>query len=181
MASLYYDGDVRRIYEVPDDSSFVVVGGFRVYTPNNLGAAATAVDFTAIELWSQWVDYHEVNKWSTLCFDRSGGAFRETTDEGDQFALTDIRFVNGWQFVPADYRHICTLNGNILPDSGIGYHFDTERITATPPPEVKVLFGDRGSLTRLDGGGSVGVVDMGEVWAAMTVLADYVRRAHVNT
>ena len=156
MASLFFDGDLQRVYEVPDDSTFTVDGGgYRIYTPNDpLAEPSTA--FTAVELWSAWVDYHEANKWALLCFDRSGGEFRETTDVGDIYSVTEIRFINDWQFVPANYRHILTLEGNILPNATTGYHFDTDRITASPPPEVKVLFADRGQFVQLDGVGSGG-------------------------
>ena len=151
MASLHFDGDLQRIYEVPDGSTFTVDGaGYRIYTPAD-PTLEPQISFTAIELWSAWVDYHEANKWALLCFDRSGGEFRETTPEGDVYAVTEIRFINDWQYVPANYRHIYVLDGNVLPNLATGNHFDTDRITALPPPEGKVLFADRGQYVQLDG------------------------------
>lgn len=158
MPSLWFDGDLQRVYEVPDDSSFTVdASGYRVYTPNNLATAPTTLSFTVIEVWSAWVDYHDANKWALLCFDRSAGEFRETDADGnDIFGLTELRFLNDWHYVPADYRHLSILDGNFLPNLSTGNHFDTDRITSIPPPEVKVLFADRGQLSIIDGGGSGG-------------------------
>lgn len=173
MASLLFDGDVQRVYEVPDSSSFVVDGGgYRIYTPDTPNTDPTS--FTAIELWTAWVDYHDANKWASLCFDRSGGAFRETTSVGDVYAVTEIRFINDWHFVPANYFHVVTLDGNVLPNLNTGQHSDYTRVTDIPPPQVKVQFADRGQFTQVNSGSGISASELdardrrliGHIWAS---------------
>jgi outer membrane lipoprotein-sorting protein len=129
---LHFDGDTRRIYEVPVNSSFVVDGqGFRIYTPDVLVGANLATSITATDLWSRWVDYHSVNQWAELALDKSGGAFRKFDELGSPiYATFDLRLTNDWAVVPADYKHDFLVVGNIFPNSSSGVDFDTDRITA---------------------------------------------------
>lgn len=145
MASLYFDGDKRRVYEVPDNSSFSVDGdGYRVYTPNDLGAAETLIQFTAVQIWTAYVDFHDGDKWTTLAFDRAGGQYRDTIGGVDVYAVTELRFINEWAFVPANYKHKSVIEGNVLPDITFGDVFDAGRLTE--PVETKINFADRGAV-----------------------------------
>lgn len=156
-SSLFFDGDKRRIYEVPvvGASSFSVdVNGYRIYTPDDPATAPTRIAFTVFDLWSRWVDYHNSNKWALLAFDRSGGAYRYTDDLGnDVYALPDLRFINGWAYVPANYDHDTVLDGNLYPDVNTGLDFDTARITARVSP--RILFSDRGERSLILSGGGL--------------------------
>ena len=131
MASLFFDGDVRRIYEVPDNSSFVLNGAYRVYTPNDIPSAPVETFTSVSEVWSRWVDYHDANKWALLAFSRQGGAFRFLDEDSNSvFATADFRLINDWQLVPADYPHKWWVVGNLLPNLATGEDFDTTRITS---------------------------------------------------
>jgi hypothetical protein len=131
MTSLLFDGDVRRIYEVPNDSSYTVgSGGIRRYVPNNIGVASKEVRITTTAVWSRFVDYHNINKWSTNAFIKTGGAFRSTINGSDVFATFDIRLTNDWLIVPADYPHKFIIDGNLFPNENTGEDFDTSVITS---------------------------------------------------
>lgn len=118
MPTVFFDGDKRRIYEVPDaPSSFVVDGsGYRVYTPDdNRDDEFVQADFQQ-DIWSDFQDWHKANEWSTIAFGRTGGAPRG----GGQFATNDysINTSLGWKIVPANYPHIWEIYGNLLSDEG---------------------------------------------------------------
>lgn len=126
---LYFDGDLRRVYEVPAQSTFTTDGqGYRAYVPIYAGDVATEI--TTTELWSAWVDWHSLNLWSTLALDKSGGDARFEDDGGTVYATFDLRLMNGWQIVPADYPHRMVVQGNLFPDANLGEEFDTSRTTS---------------------------------------------------
>ena len=155
MATLLYDGDKKRVYEVPVASSFVTDGdGFRIYTPNDIPSAAKDVSFTVFDLWSRWVDYHNAEKWALLALAISGGAFRYTKDGSDIYALPDLRWANDWLFVPSDYTHNLVIEGNIYPNLATGLDFDVARLTAQGV-SPRILFTDRGERSVIAGGGAV--------------------------
>jgi len=130
MASLEFDEDLRRIYEVPTDPQNTVDGsGYKIYT--SLGLNELNVRFTATFCWSRWVDFHNTNKWSTEAFSKSGGALRGQNDLGDDiFATFDLRLTNDWLFVPANYPHNLFLDGNIFPNLLSGEDADYNRVSA---------------------------------------------------
>lgn len=128
---LYFDGDVKRIYEVPTNSTFAVVGGnHRLYTPVDIPSAPTETEISTVELWSKWVDWHYANQWSTLAFSKSGGTFRFNDAQGNPIYQTfDLRLLNDWRFAPADYAHSVTIRGNLFPNDD-GSDFCTTYLTA---------------------------------------------------
>ncbi len=132
MASLFHDGDLRVIYEVPTDPTFTVDGGgYRIYTPAS--APEDEVRFTTTDLWSRFVDYRAIEEWSTVAYSRQGGAFRFQDELGnDVFATFDLRCINDWLFVPANYPHKVVIAGNFFPNltgPNAGSEFDTSRLT----------------------------------------------------
>jgi len=136
--SLYFDEDKRRIYEVPDSSSFITDGsGYRIYTPIDIPSAETKVVINTTFLWSRFVDFHNSEKWTTLAFSKTGGAFRYNDENGlPIYAAFDLRLINLWQFVPANYDHNFLINGNALEELTLEEFFDTTRITANVSPRI---------------------------------------------
>jgi len=158
-ASLHFDGDRRRVYEVPDGGSFTTDGdGYRIYTPGPSPEADTS--FSTTELWSRWVDWHATNKWATLAMSKSGGAFRGLDQNGDEvYATFDLRWTNQWSFVPANYPHRTVIIGNIYPNED-GVDFDTSRVTSQGV-SPRIQFADSLQVLRQDdaGGGGGGLSD----------------------
>lgn len=138
MASLHHDLHTRRIYEVPENSTYTVdVDGYFVYTPLDVETAEKVVTFTNFDLWSRFVDYHFLNEWSTLAYDYSGGAFIETDENGnDRFDPFSLRLINDWEFVPANYPHLLKVDGNVRPQFGTDTFFDKDRLTNFVETEV---------------------------------------------
>lgn len=123
----FFDGDKRRIYEVPPSATFTLVGGYRVYGAG-LGAAIMTADVKA-DLWSRWVDWMaEGNDWSLPAFDRSGGNLRPT----GEYASADFQLLTdtGWRLVLANYPHETIITGNLFP-VGADSLFDTTRLTVS--------------------------------------------------
>ena len=160
MVSLFFDGDLRRIYEVPEASTFVVDGsGYRIYTPIDVGTADTDVQITSTELWSRWVDYHNTSKWARLAFNKTGGAFRDLDNLGNEvYATFDIRLINDWQIVPANYPHKFTIAGNLFENLPAGTDFDVDRITVQGV-SPRIERADSLQIVRENGGGNVANVD----------------------
>jgi hypothetical protein len=132
--SIYIDGDLRRIYEVPDDSMYTTDGnGYRKYVANDLQAAdKTPMLDVQRDVWSRYVDWYNAHLWSTRAMTRSGGAQRGVDDIGNPVYATNdyqMRVSIGWQFVPADYPHVLTLVGNYLSDTADPL-FDSARIAS---------------------------------------------------
>lgn len=148
---LHFDGDLRRIYEVPENSSYSVDSdGYRVYVPDNVGTAEQEVIFSTTQLWSRFVDFHNLNKWSTLAFIKQGGGFRFTDQNGvDVYQTFDIRLINGWEVVPADYPHKLLIFGNLFGDQVTGRDFDDSRITSLGV-SPRVFFSDSLQTAGID-------------------------------
>lgn len=148
---LYHDGDLRRIYEVPEDSSFIVDGdGYRIYTPDDIPSADTEVIISTTSFWSRFVDFRALEEWSTVAYDRTGGAFRFQNEFGvDVFQTFDLRLKNGWEVVPADYPHRFTVFGNLFASTDTGRDFDIERITANGV-SPRVFFSDSLQTAGID-------------------------------
>jgi len=154
MASLFFDGDKKVIYEVPDASSYTVDGdGYRIYTPDDIPSATLNNVITTYDIWSRWVDFHAVNKWALLALDISGGAYRYTDQSGDVYALIDIRLLHDWLLVPADYPHNWLVIGNLYPNEATGFDFDSTRLTAFGV-SPRIQFADRGEKSVIAGGGT---------------------------
>jgi len=159
---LYFDGDLRRIYEVPENSSFTVDGeGYRVYVPDDVGSASTNTVLTTTFLWSRYVDWHSANLWSTRAYRKDGGNFRFNDDLGNPvFNGFDIRLINGWELVPANYPHVWLVFGNLFGDEVTGRDFDTERLTAQGV-SPRVRFAD--SLQTVSTGSATGLTAQQEI------------------
>lgn len=124
----FFDGDKRRIYEVPPDSNFTVDGdGYRIYEPSNvtIAPAVLTVDVKK-DLWSRWVDYYSTALWSIEAFSRSGGTLRPT----GEYAPADFQLMTsvGWKIVLANYPHETIFYGNLFPE-GTDSLFDIARLT----------------------------------------------------
>jgi len=128
-SGLYFDGDLRRIYEVPQGGSFTTDGdGFRTYWPGPSPDLIVTISHT--DLWSRFVEYRQENEWSSVAFSKSGGAFRFNDSQGTPiFATFDLRLINNWELVPANYPHSWTIDGNVFPNEA-GRDFDTAMLTS---------------------------------------------------
>lgn len=145
----FFDGDKRRIYEVPPGAGYTLSpGGLRVYD-QGAGTAIMAVDVKR-DLWSRWVDWMAAgNDWSLPAFDRQGGNLRPT----GEFASVDFTLIttSGWRLVLANYPHETILAGNLFPQ-GADSLFDFTPITANGV--VPRLQGSANLLTYNLAGGS---------------------------
>lgn len=133
--TIFIDGDKKRIYEVPDLSSFIVDGsGYRIYTPDSLIGRTN--EFVQLnfqqDIWSRFQDWHKDNEWSSVAIGRSGGASRGSVDASEVFASNDYSMLTavGWALVPANYPHILEIFGNLLADQQDVSVFDADRITS---------------------------------------------------
>ena len=133
--TIFIDGDKKRIYEVPDLSSFTVDGsGYRIYAPTTLTGRLD--EFVQLnfqkDVWSVFQDWHKNNEWSTIAICRSGGSSRGLVGIIEVFASNDysILTVDGWKFVPANYAHTLEIFGNILSDVQNISIFDPIRLTS---------------------------------------------------
>lgn len=132
MATLFFDGDLRRIYEVPENSSYsIVAGGYRVYTPDDITQAKLSVNMSIEYVWNRYTDYNFLNEWATLAFNKAGGAFRFPDENGNPiYATADFRLINNWELVQANYPHEWNILGNLFGDINTGKVFDISNITA---------------------------------------------------
>ncbi len=113
-----FDGNKRRVYENPPDSSYIVVDGYRIYTPNNI-VTAPQILYTDVkeDLWSRYCDYMYNTDWSTKVFFRSGGSYRFDDENGNpEFQSADftLNANEGWRIVLANYPHETIFNGNLF-------------------------------------------------------------------
>lgn len=148
----FFDGDLRRIYEVPPNSSFVIDGGgYRIYTPNNILTAPKVMTADVKkDLWSRWVDWYSSALWSLEAFSRSGGNLRPT----GEYAPADFQLMTdaGWRIVLADYPHETIFYGNLFA-VGTDSLYDFTRLTEVGV--VPRLQGSANLLTyNISGGGS---------------------------
>lgn len=118
--SWYFDGVLRRIYEVPPGATFTVNGGYRIYNGGTSSAPLLTTDVKK-DLWSRWVDWHAQNDWALLAFERSGGNLRPT----GEYASADFSLLtsNGWRIIMANYPHETVFNGNLFAE-GLDSLFD---------------------------------------------------------
>lgn len=157
MATLYFDGDLRRIYEVPTNGAFTIDGnGHRIYS----GPGEEDSRITSTYLWSRWVDWHSQNLWAELAFEKSGGAYRYTLDGDDYYATFDLRLINEWVIVPADYKHNFTILGNLFPNEN-GVDFDTHDILNVQFSS-RIFFSDSLQIVKQAGGSA----DLSEIYTA---------------
>lgn len=152
----YFDGDLRRIYEVPPDSSYVINGGgYRVYTPNNVLTAPSILTINVQkDLWSRWVDWYSSALWSLEAFSRSGGSLRPT----GEYAPADFQLMtsSGWKIVLANYSHESVFYGNLFA-VGTDSLFDNSLLTVNGV--VPRLQGSANLLTYTSTIGGVGTVE----------------------
>jgi hypothetical protein len=131
MASFFFDGNKRLIYEVPTNPNLVVdENGYRIYTPLGGGDNPSRLDIQK-DLWSRFQDWYALNKWSTIAVSRAGGNFRGTDAQGNDLYQTNdftIKTSLGWRIVLANYPHELILRGNLFSDDGSTL-FDYSRIT----------------------------------------------------
>jgi len=123
----YFDGDKKRIYEVPPSSSFVIDGGgYRIYN-GGLSPSILNVDVKK-DLWSRWVDWHQFHDWALPAFSASGGNLRPT----GEFAPADFSLLTsvGWRIVLANYIHETIFYGNLFAE-GSDSLFDFSRLSTT--------------------------------------------------
>lgn len=165
MPEFFFDGNTKRIYEVPDNSTFIVVSGYRIYTPIGVGAALVLIDIQR-DLWSRFQDYTVVNPWVEIAFSRTGGAFRRLDASGgslfqtnDFILLTSI----GWRIVLANYQHEVVLQGNLRSDDGSSL-FDNSRLTANGVVPRLEGFDSLQTYTVSSGGGGGGATPS-EIWS----------------
>lgn len=156
MATLYFDGDRRRIYEVPISGSYTTdADGYRVYTPSGAGEAIVYYDVQR-DFWSRFQDYQFENKWTTLALSRSGGSQRGFDELGNAVFQTNDFTLNtgeGWRLVLANYDHEVIFNGNLFSGSSSSL-FDYARVSAIPPPRPRLQGSDALLTYQVDGTGS---------------------------
>lgn len=164
MPGLLFDGNKRRIYEVPGDTlgaDFTYTTdaqGFRVYVPIGQGPAQITFDAQR-DIWSRFQEYFDQNKWTTIALTRSGGASRGFDDQGNEIFQTNdftLDTPNGWRLVLANYDHETIFRGNLFSGSDSISLLDYSRITAIPPPRSRVSGFDALITYAISTGGSGG-------------------------
>lgn len=171
----FFDGVLRRIYEVPPGASFTTDGnGYRIYDGGPGAPALLSVDVQK-DLWSRWVDWHALHDWALLAFSKAGGALRPNGQPGpvDFTCRTSV----GWRLVLANYPHETQFFGNFFPE-GADSIFDYDRITALVP--VPRLEGSANLLTYSYATGGADAAAVAEaVWQHATGAALAARLAEV--
>lgn len=146
----FFDGDKRRIYEVPPSATYTVDGGgYRIYG-QGLGTALMETDVKR-DLWSRWVDWHATHDWALEAFSASGGNLRPT----GEFAPADfsLQTAVGWRIVLANYPHETVFYGNLFAQ-GSDSLFDNARLGVLGV--VPRMQGSANLLTYTGGGGGGG-------------------------
>lgn len=151
IGDFFFDGDKRKIYEAPAGFSHTLDGdGFRIYAPDDEPSAPTQLIYSTYELWSRAVDYLDFADWARLIFSIAGGAYRYTDQFGDEkYSLIDIRLINDWAYVPANYPHSTYIRGNMFPNKATDIDFDTSRLTVDGV-SPRIFFSDAGERTKED-------------------------------
>lgn len=147
----FFDGVLRRVYEVPPGATFTTDGsGYRVYNGGPAPAAVLAVDVKK-DLWSRWVDWHALHDWALLAFSVSGGSQRPT----GEFATADFSLLtsSGWRIVLANYPHETIFYGNLFPE-GYDSLFDFARLSVVGV--VPRMQGSANLLTYISASGGAG-------------------------
>ena len=131
FGDFFFDGDKKKIYEAPVGFSYVLDGnGFRIYTPDDEPSAPIQLLFSTYELWSRYVDYMDAIEWAYRALNISGGAYRYTDQfNEDKYSLIDLRLINDWAYVQADYPHTTFIKGNLFPNESNNVIFDSTRIS----------------------------------------------------
>ena len=167
----YFDGDKRRIYEVPPGASYVTDGnGYRIYDGGTSPAVMT-VDVQK-DNWSRWVDWQALNDWALPAFSKSGGSQRPT----GEFSPVDFSLLtaSGWRYVLANYPHETIFYGNLFAE-GTDSLFDFSRLTAVGV--VPRLQGSANLLTfNTTGGGGGGSAPTAAENAAAVWAHPYVKK-----
>jgi len=164
MSEFFFDGNTKRIYEVPDNSTFTVVSGYRIYTPIGAGAELVLIDIQR-DLWSRFQDYTAANPWVVIAFSRTGGAFRRLDENGGSlFQTNDFTLLTsiGWRIVLANYQHEVVLQGNLRSNDGSSL-FDNSRLTANGVVPRLEGFDSLQTYTVSSGGG--GGATPSEIWS----------------
>lgn len=146
----FFDGDKRRIYEVPPSATYMVdVGGYRIYGQGS-GTSVMETDVKR-DLWSRWVDWHATHDWALEAFSASGGNQRPT----GEFAPADfsLQTAVGWRIVLANYPHETIFYGNLFAQ-GVDSLFDNSRLSVVGV--VPRMQGSANLLTYNTGGGPGG-------------------------
>ncbi len=151
FGDFFFDGDKRKIYEAPSGFSYALDGnGYRIYTPDDIPSAPVQLIYSTYELWSRSVDFLESSQWARLIFSLAGGAYRYTDQfNEDKYSLIDIRFINDWAYVPANYKHNTYIRGNCFPNKATNIDFDTSRISAEGV-SPRIFFSDAGERSVAD-------------------------------
>lgn len=158
----YFDGVMRRIYEVPPGATYTPDGfGYRIYNGGTTSPPILSVDVQK-DLWSRWVDWHALNDWALPAFSKSGGSQRPT----GEFSPVDFSLLTsiGWRLVLANYPHETILYGNLFSE-GTDSLFDNTLLTNVGI--VPRLQGSANLLTYQTsggGGGSAGGATPTEIW-----------------
>lgn len=121
----FFDGDKKRIYEVPPSATYATDGnGYRIYNGGS-NLAILSVDVKK-DLWSRWVDWVQTHDWSVPAFSVSGGSQRPT----GEFSPADFSLLtaSGWRIVLANYTHESIFYGNLFSE-GTDSLFDFSRLT----------------------------------------------------
>lgn len=150
--NVFIDGDLKRIYEVPDGSTYTLNSdGYRVYTQGNGGLISR---MSHVFIWSRFVDFRKLNTWALEAFDRSGGAFRYTDENSVEFsAQTDLRLINGYQLVPANYPHQWIVEGNLYDELDLGKTFDLSTVSVLGV-NASINFAESGMVAIVEAGAS---------------------------
>ncbi len=134
--TIYVDGDLKRIYEVPPEPTFTTTPeGYRIYTTLNPSAYTELYCDVKRDLWSRLVDWLYDNQWADLIFTVSGGALRGFDEFGNpRYQSADFTLLSslGWKMVMANYPHETRFRGNLYSDTG--EFFDNARLTSIPSP-----------------------------------------------
>lgn len=172
----YFDGALRRVYEVPPGASYTTDGnGYRIYDGGPISPALLTADVKR-DLWSRWVDWHALHDWALLAFSVSGGSVRPTGENSP--ADFTLRTASGWRVVLANYPHETVFAGNLFAE-GADSLFDNTRLSTVGI--VPRLSGSANLLTYsyATGGGGGGTLTAEEI-AIATVTALQSIRLQVN-
>ncbi|MEL7503180.1 MAG: hypothetical protein AAFN18_12000 [Cyanobacteria bacterium J06554_6] len=147
MASFFFDGNNRRIYEVPTNGTYTVdQDGYRLYVGQGSPEKNVRLDVQR-DLWSRFQDWVNSNKWSTIALSRSGGNLRGFDEFNNPvYQTNDFSLVTslGWKLIVANYPHELILRGNLFSDDGAEL-FDFSHVTVP------------GAYVRLEGADSLQV------------------------
>lgn len=161
MVSFLFEGNNKRIYEVPDGALGIDYSrvsdpnGFWIYEPIGDGEPITRARVQSA-LWSRFQDYQTANPWTSLPLVRSGGGFRGLDELGNSIYDTvsyTLDTTGGWAIVPANYPHELILEGNLF-SNGAESLIDRSRLT-TSAVVVRLVGADSLLTYRANSGGAL--------------------------